>query len=103
MANPILDALSAQVAANTTVEASAVTLINGIAQRVQDAITAATAGGASASDLAPIQAEVDAMKASADALAAAVQANTPVVPPAPSPAPAPAPAQAAGPGKSSKP
>lgn len=78
MANPILDTLAAQVQANTDAEASATTLINGFAARVQAAITAALAGGATAAELAPIQAEVDALKASAAALAAAVVANTPV-------------------------
>jgi hypothetical protein len=77
MANPTLDALAAQVKANTDVEASATQLINGIAAHVQAAVDAAIAGGATAADLAPVQAEVDAMKASADALSAAVVANTP--------------------------
>jgi hypothetical protein len=77
MANPTLDALAAQVKANTDVEASATQLINGIAARVQAAVDKAIAGGATAADLAPVQAEVDAMKASADALSAAVVANTP--------------------------
>ncbi len=84
MANSILDALAAQVKATTDAEQSAVTLINGFAQRVQDAVNAAIAGGATAAELAPVQAEVDAMKASATALAAAVVANTPT-PPAPTP------------------
>ena len=74
--NAILQSLADQVTASTTVEASAVTLINGFAQRVQDAIAKAIAGGATAEELAPVQAEVTAMKASADALAAAVTANT---------------------------
>ncbi len=74
--NPILQALADQVKKNTDTEASAVLLINGFAARVQAAVDAALAGGATAAELAPIQAEVDAMKASADALAAAVTANT---------------------------
>lgn len=80
MANPILDALAAQVKANTDAEDSAVVLINGIAARIQTAVDAAIAGGATAAELAPVQAEVTAMKASADALAAAVLANTPAAP-----------------------
>lgn len=80
MPNPVLDALAAQVAVNTSVEGSALQLINGIAARVQAAVDAALAGGATADDLAPIQAEVDSMKASAQALADAITANTPVAP-----------------------
>lgn len=75
--NPILQALADQVERTKTVEASAVTLINGFAARVQAAVDAAIAGGVTAAQLAPVQAEVDAMKASADALAAAVAANAP--------------------------
>jgi len=73
----ILDDLAAQVKANTDVEASATLLINGFAGRVQAAVDAAKAGGATAAELAPVQAEVDAMKASAQALADAITANTP--------------------------
>jgi hypothetical protein len=74
---PVLDALAAQVAANVSAEQSAVILINGIASRIQTAVTNAIAGGASADQLAPIQAEVTALQTSATALAAAVVANTP--------------------------
>lgn len=63
------DALVAQVTENTTVEASAVTLIQGIAAQL--------AGN-------PTPAQVDALaaelKTSSDALAAAVAANTPAAP-----------------------
>lgn len=54
---------------------SATTLINGIAARVQAAVDAALANGATAAELAPVQAEVDALNADADALSAAVTAN----------------------------
>jgi hypothetical protein len=81
MANATLEALAAQVQANESAEASAVTVINGIAGRVQAAVDAAIAGGATAADLAPVQAEVDSLKASSDALSAAIAANT--VPPTP--------------------
>lgn len=77
MASPILDTLAAQVTASTQVEASAVLLINGIAARIQSAVDAALAGGATAAELAPVQAEADALKASAQTLADAVAANTP--------------------------
>jgi hypothetical protein len=77
MPNPVLAALEAQVTASTAVEASAVILINGIAARIQAAVDAAIANGATAAELAPVQGEVDAMKASSDTLSAAVAANTP--------------------------
>lgn len=80
MANPTLDALAAAVTAETTVSASAVALLNGIGARIQAAVDAAIAGGASADDLKPVQAEVDSLTASTAALSAAVQANTPVQP-----------------------
>ncbi len=80
MTNPLLDALAAQVKASTDAEASAVLLINGFAARMDAAIAAALAGGATAAELAPIQAEVDALKASSTALAAAVLQNTPSAP-----------------------
>jgi hypothetical protein len=76
MPSPILDALAAAVAKVTTVEDSAIVLINGIAARVQAAVDAALAGGATAAELAPVQAEVDALNAKADELSAAVIANT---------------------------
>lgn len=76
MASQILQDLEAQVTRTTEVEASAVALINGFATRVQTAVDAALANGATAAELAPVQAEVDAMRASSDALAAAVLANT---------------------------
>jgi hypothetical protein len=71
----VLDDLAAQVAATNGVMQSAVTLINGIAARIQAAVDAAVQGGASAAELAPVQGEVDALKAQSDTLAAAVVAN----------------------------
>lgn len=76
MANPVLADLEAAVTRNTDVVNSAVTLINGIAARIQAAVDAALANGATADELAPVTAEVSALNASADALAAAVAANT---------------------------
>ena len=64
-----LTTLEAQVTANSDVEASAVLLIQGIAKQLADAIAA--------NDPAKIQALQDKLKTSADALAAAVVANTP--------------------------
>lgn len=77
MASPILSSLSDAVTRQTSVDTSAVTLITGIADRVAAAVQAALANGASEAELAPVQAEVDALNAGSDALAAAVQANTP--------------------------
>jgi hypothetical protein len=75
MANPTLDNLAAAVTKIEGVADSAIALINGIAARIQAAVDAAIAGGASAADLAPVQAEVDGLNAKADALAASVAAN----------------------------
>jgi hypothetical protein len=76
MPSPILAALEAEVAEATTVMASAVTLINGFSARVQAAVDAALANGATEAELAPVQAEIDALNAAGEALAAAVVANT---------------------------
>lgn len=62
-----LDALTAQVKANSDLLDSATTLINGIADRI-------TAAGVDPTKLAALTAE---LKAKDDALAAAVTANTP--------------------------
>lgn len=72
-----LTALIAQIHANTDVEDSALVFINGTAARLQAAVDAALAGGATAAQLAPVQAEVDAQKAKSADLAAAIAANTP--------------------------
>jgi hypothetical protein len=71
-----LDALTAEVARNTSVEASAAALIQGIA----DQLAAAIAAGA---DPAALTALTQQLSGSADALAAAVAANTPAPAPAP--------------------
>ncbi len=77
MPSPILTDLDTAVTNATTVEASAAALIRGIAARVQAAVDAALANGASAAELAPVQAEVDALNASSNDLSAAVSENTP--------------------------
>ncbi len=77
MPSPILGDLETSVTNATTVMASATALINGIAARIQAAVDAALANGATAEELAPVQAEADALKASASDLSAAVEANTP--------------------------
>lgn len=67
-----IDDLTTQVAANTTVEGSAITLINGLAAQLR-------AAGTDPAKLAALQAS---LKTSGDALAAAVAANTVAAPPA---------------------
>jgi len=62
-----LDQLQAQVQQTTTVEQSAITLIQGLAAQL----------AAAATDPAKVQALADQLKASSDALAAAITANTP--------------------------
>lgn len=77
----VLDDLAAQVEATTTLEASAITLIEGIAAQLAEA-------GTDAGKLGELQTR---LATSAAALAAAITANTPAEPaPAPvDPAPAP--------------
>ncbi len=65
-----LDALTAQVKANTDVEASAVLAIKGLA----DKVAALAAAGGTPAQFTELAAE---LKASADALGAAVPVNTP--------------------------
>jgi hypothetical protein len=77
MANPILLDLATTVAEATSVEDSAAALIGGFAARLQAAVDAAIANGATADELKPVSDEVAALKASSDALATAVAANTP--------------------------
>lgn len=62
-----LDALTAQVQANTEVEASAILLLRGLAAQIADL----------QDDPAALQALSDNLKASADRLAAAITENTP--------------------------
>jgi len=77
MASSILSDLDSAVTNATTVMGSASTLIRGIAARIQAAVDAALANGATAAELAPVQAEATALKSSADDLASAVIENTP--------------------------
>jgi len=76
MPNPVLDDLKLAVTNMTTVAASATTLINGIAARLQAAVDQALANGATAAELTPVTDEVAALNQSSNDLAAAVQANT---------------------------
>lgn len=72
----VLADLIAEVTAAETVEASATALIAGIPARIQAAVDAATANGATAAELAPLTDLVTALKASDAALSTAVVANT---------------------------
>lgn len=73
------DALAAQVKANTDAEAAAVIVMNGFAARVDAAVAKALADnpGITPAQLQGITDETASMKASADALSAAIVANTP--------------------------
>ena len=73
-------ALTAQVTANTTVEGSAVTLINGIAAQIAAAVAAAQAAGATPTELSEPTTLQTNLTASAAALSAAITANTPATP-----------------------
>jgi len=86
MPNPIVDATIAQITTTDNVIDSAVTLVNGIAKLIADAVAAAVANGATAAELQPLSDLVTTLNTKSAALAAAVAANTP--------APAPTPAQA---------
>jgi hypothetical protein len=68
----ILTDLDAEVTKTTGVMASAAVALRGVAARIQAAVDAAIAGGATADQLAPVQAEVDALKAGSQDLAAAI-------------------------------
>lgn len=87
-ASSILSDLEREVAEAVEVQTSAITLINGFAARQQAAVDAAIANGATEAQLAPVQAEIDALNASSNALAAAVSANTAAAPEAPATEPA---------------
>lgn len=73
-----IDALAAEVSNNTSVQQSAITLLQGL----KSALDAAIASG----DMSQVQALADQLGTNDVALAAAVSANTPT-PPTPPPAP----------------
>lgn len=79
--SPDLQKLADEVTASKSVMQSATTLINGFASRIQTAVQEAIGAGATADELKSVSALGDEMKAAADALANAVQANTPSAPP----------------------
>ena len=71
-----IDALTTEVTETVGIIQSAVTLINGISARIQEAVDAALAANPGA-DLTPLVALTTDLNASSEALAAAVTANTP--------------------------
>jgi GAF domain-containing protein len=75
--------LTTTVTNETTVEASAVALINGFAAQLATAVANAQAAGATPAELAELTALQAQVAASSTTLAAAVTANTPAAPAAP--------------------
>lgn len=85
--NAVVDSLSAeittlqaQVANDTAVETSALTLIDGIQAQIAAAVAAATAAGATQAQLAQLASLSAQLATNNTALAAAVAANTPAAP-----------------------
>ena len=72
-----IDSLSAQVAAETTVNASAVALINGFSPRLQAALDAAANAGASATQLQALNDLAASIETNTAVLSTAVVQNTP--------------------------
>ncbi len=77
MPSPLLANVTDDVTKATTVVKSATVLINGIQARIDAAVEAAITNGATAAELQPVSDLSDALEAETNALAAAVQANTP--------------------------
>jgi len=73
----VIDDLVAQATANESVEDSAVIVLNGLQAQIAAAVQTALANGATAAQLAAVTQVSTDLKAHADALAAAVAANTP--------------------------
>jgi hypothetical protein len=80
MPNPQLADLTNEITNATSVEASATTLINGIAAQIQAAVQAAIANGATAAELQPVADLGVQLQQQSDTLQAAITANTPASP-----------------------
>jgi len=80
MAPQVIDDLVAQATVNESVEDSAVIVLNGLQARIDAAVQAALAGGATADQLSAVTQISTDLKSHADAMAAAVAANTPAAP-----------------------
>lgn len=76
MASQTLTDLAAAVTKITDAADAATAALNGVAARIQAAVDAALANGATAEELKPVQDEVAALNAEADKLGDAVKANT---------------------------
>lgn len=77
MPSQILTDIDAAVTKATTVQASAAALIRGFRTKMQEAVDAALANGATAEELAPFGDLDDALNTSSSDLEAAVSENTP--------------------------
>lgn len=75
MPSQIPAAAVAEIQSTVGVIKSATVFINGEAARLQTAVDAALANGATAEELQPVQAEIDALKTERDNLSAAIAAN----------------------------
>ena len=75
MANPILGELATEVSETVTVMQSETVLINGFSTKLQTAIAAALANGATEVELAPLSDLKTALDVSSNELSAAVAAN----------------------------
>jgi alkylhydroperoxidase/carboxymuconolactone decarboxylase family protein YurZ len=73
----ILDQLAQEVSDTVGVEESAIAALNGVQARIQAAVDAALANGATAEELAPITNELANLGDARTRLAAAVAANAP--------------------------
>ncbi len=82
-----IDASNAATAAQTDVVKSAVTALDGINQRIADALAAFQAANPTV-DVSSLTAATQQEAANTKALADAIAANTPAAPPAPAPTPA---------------
>jgi ABC-type uncharacterized transport system permease subunit len=82
-----LTALQAAVANDATIEASAITLLNGLSAQLATALAAAQAAGATPAQVQGFADLVTALGTNSTALAAAVTANTPAATPPATPTP----------------
>lgn len=95
MPHPAIGNVTTDVTQATTVQRSAIVLINGIAGRIDAAVAKALENGATAEELVPLSTLSDELEAATTELAAAVSANTPppVEPPVEPPGPDPVPSE----------
>ena len=77
MANPIVGTLTTEIVETVGVVQSATVLINGFGAKLDAAVAAAVANGATEAELAPLTDLSAALDSETNALAAAVAANSP--------------------------